>query len=133
MIKRTKPRSPSVKLTLLGESHGFQGSALQAFCDEKGVTMDELLSWRDLVLSGIELADRDGLGSTRKEHDAEMAFLREDLRRKNDALAETAALLILQKKLRRPWAVKSGDAPAPTDHYRHGYCSGIGSQAVQGL
>jgi len=71
---------------------------LQMFCDQKGVTVDELLSWRDLALSGIELADRDGLGATRKEHDAEMASLKEDLRRKNDALAETAALLILQKK-----------------------------------
>jgi len=98
MTKRTKQRSPSVKLTLLGESHGLQGTALQMFCDQKGVTVDELLSWRDLALSGIELADRDGLGATRKEHDAEMASLKEDLRRKNDALAETAALLILQKK-----------------------------------
>ena len=98
MTKRTKPRSPSVKLTFLGESHGLQGVTLQAFCDKNGVTVGELLSWRDLALSGIELADRDGIGATRKEHDAEMASLKEDLRRKNDALAETAALLILQKK-----------------------------------
>lgn len=98
MTKRTKPRSPSVKFALLGESHGLQGEALLAFCKEKGVTVEELLSWRDLALSGIELADRDGLGVTRKEHDSEVAELKEDLRRKNDALAEAAALLVLQKK-----------------------------------
>jgi transposase-like protein len=98
MTKRNKPRSPSIKLTLLGESQGLQGEALQTFCNLKGVTLDELLSWRDLALSGIELADRDGLGTTRKDHDQKVAELEEDLRRKNDALAEAAALLILQKK-----------------------------------
>jgi hypothetical protein len=71
---------------------------LKAFCDQKGVTVEELLSWRDLALSGIELAERDGLGVTRKEHEGEMAELKEDLRRKNEALAEAAALLVLQKK-----------------------------------
>lgn len=98
MTKRSKPRSPSVKFALLGESHGLQGDALKAFCDQKGVTVEELLSWRDLALSGIELAERDGLGVTRKEHEGEMAELKEDLRRKNEALAEAAALLVLQKK-----------------------------------
>ena len=98
MTKRSKPRSPSVKFVLLAESHGLQGDALQAFCGQKGVTVEELLSWRDLALSGIEIADRNGLGVTRKEHDTELVLLKKDLRRKNDALAEAAALLILQKK-----------------------------------
>lgn len=99
MTKRSKARSPSTKFTLLGESHGLQGAALVAFCNEKGVTVEELLSWRDLALSGIEVADRDGLGSTRKEHDKKVADLEAELRRKNDALAEAAALIILQKKI----------------------------------
>ena len=76
----------------------MQGAELETFCHRSGVTVGELLSWRDLALSGIELADRDGLGATRKEHDDEMTRLKSDLRRKNDVLAEAAALLILQKK-----------------------------------
>jgi transposase len=99
MTKRNKPRSPSVKLELLAESHALQGADLEAFCHRNGVTVGELLSWRDLALTGIELADRDGLGATRKEHDSEMVSLKADLRRKNDALAEAAALLVLQKKI----------------------------------
>ena len=99
MSKRSKPRSPSTKFALLGESHGLQGDALRAFCDQKGVTVEELLSWRDLALSGIEVADRDGLGATRKDHDQKVADLEAELRRKNDALAEAAALIILQKKI----------------------------------
>jgi transposase-like protein len=99
MTKRSKLRSPSVKLALLGESHGLQGDALKEFCNKKGVMVEQLLSWRDLALSGIELADRDGLGGTRKEHDQKITELETELRRKNDALAEAAALLILQKKI----------------------------------
>ena len=53
----------------------------------KAVTVEELLSCRDLALSGIDVADRNGLGATRKDHDQKVADLEEELRRKNDALA----------------------------------------------
>jgi transposase-like protein len=99
MTKRSKARSPSIKFALVADSRKLQGDALVAFCNEKGVTVEELLSWRDLALSGIEVADRDGLGGTRKEHDKKVADLEAELRRKNDALAEAAALIILQKKI----------------------------------
>ena len=99
MTKRSKARSPSIKFALVADSRKLQGDALVAFCNEKGVTVEELLSWRDLALSGIEVADRDGLGGTRKEHDKKVAELEAELRRKNDALAEAAALIILQKKI----------------------------------
>lgn len=99
MTKRTKARSPSVKLGLLAASHPLQGADLETFCHKNGITVGELLSWRDLALSGIELADRDGLGTTRKEHEGEMTILKAELKRKNEALAEAAALLILQKKI----------------------------------
>jgi hypothetical protein len=98
MTKRFKPRSPSIKFALLAESHSLTGSDLKDFCNKREVSLEELLSWRDLALSGIEIADRDGIGSTRKEHDQIVRSLEEDLKRKNEALAEAAALLILQKK-----------------------------------
>ena len=98
MTKRFKPRTPSVKFALLAESHSLTGEALKAFCNQREVSLEELLSWRDLALSGIEIAYSDGIGSTRKEHDQIVRSLEEDLKRKNEALAEAAALLILQKK-----------------------------------
>ena len=99
MGKHTKQRSPSTKLRLLAESIGLEGDALTVFCDTHGVTVSELLSWRDLALTGIELSERDGLGVTRKEHDRKVAQLETELRRKTDALAEAAALIVLQKKI----------------------------------
>ena len=98
MTKRSKQRTPSTKLRLVSESLPLEGDALQSFCATHGVTIEELLSWRDLALSGIEVADRDGNGRTHAELDKEYKRLEEEIRRKNDALAEAAALLVLQKK-----------------------------------
>jgi transposase len=98
MTKRVKHRTPEAKLRLVGESLPLKGEALLTFCTANGVTLEELLSWRDVTLSGLEQVDRDGKGRTHRELRAELERLEEDVRRKNDALAETAALLVLQKK-----------------------------------
>lgn len=98
MNKRSKHRTPSTKLRMISESLPLEGDALLSYCTTHGVTVEELLSWRDLALSGIEVAERDGKGRTRKELDDEFKRLEKDIRRKNEALAEAAALLVLQKK-----------------------------------
>jgi len=98
MTKRTKHRSPSIKFGLIAGSQGIVGDDLKAYCDKHGVTVEELLSWRDLALSGLETVDSDGAAIPRREHNKKIETLERDLRRKNDALAEAAALLILQKK-----------------------------------
>jgi transposase-like protein len=98
MRKRSKPRSPSVKLRLVSESMELTGDALLSWCHVKGVMLDELLGWRDLALSGIEDADGSTTVLGRAELEAAVRKLEKDVRRKNDALAETAALLVLQKK-----------------------------------
>ena len=116
MSKRTKPRSPSTKLRFLADSFGLEGDALVSFCKNNGVTVEELLSWRDLALTGIELSERDGLGVTRKEHDKKVAELEKELRRKNDALAEAAALIVLQKKFRSYSTAKSECFRTSTHH-----------------
>ena len=87
MAKRSKPRSPSVKFELVADSRKLHGDALLAFCNEMGVTVEELLSWRDFALSGIEVVERDGLGATSKDHTQRVTELEEDIRSKNDALA----------------------------------------------
>jgi transposase len=74
------------------------GDALLSWCKLKGVMLDELLCWRDLALSGIEDADGSTTVLGRTELEAELRKLEKDVRRKNEALAETAALLVLQKK-----------------------------------
>jgi transposase-like protein len=101
MRKRSKPRSPSTKLRLVSESMELEGDALRSWCKIKGVTIDELLGWRDLALSGIEDADGSTSGHGRADLEELVRELEKDVRRKNDALAEAAALLVLQKKTQK--------------------------------
>ena len=98
MRKRTKHRSPSTKLRLITESMKLEGDDLFSWCKGKGVTLDELLGWRDLALSGIEDADGSTSGHGRADLEEMVRELEKDVRRKNEALAETTALLVLQKK-----------------------------------
>ena len=97
MKKKTSKRSPMKKFALLAESEELTGNKLQAFCDKKGVSLEELLSWKDLALGAIEHSES-GAVISKKEHDKVVAKQEKELRRKTDALAEAAALLVLQKK-----------------------------------
>jgi len=101
MRKRGKPRSPSTKLRLVAESMALKGDALRTWCQEHGVTVDELLSWRDLALSGIEESTGAQSGVSRSELETHVGELEKEIRRKNDALAEATALLVLQKKTKK--------------------------------
>lgn len=101
-----KTRSAEEKLRLLGEAVGLKGEELGAFLRREGLHEDELQSWRDVAagaLSGakaapsgpLTLSQRRRLASAEKE----AKELRRELRRKEKALAEAAALLVLEKKL----------------------------------
>jgi transposase len=92
--KNRKHRSPSEKLRLVFSSQALQGEALKAFCDESGVLLEELLSWRDQALAGLENPEAAGNAVSLSDHEA----LKKDLERKNAALAEASAIILLQKK-----------------------------------
>lgn len=98
MRKRSKPRSPATKLRLVAESMTLEGDPLRAWCMQHGVTVDELLCWRDLELSGIEEASDASSDLSRGDLENHVGELEKEIRRKNDALAEATALLVLQKK-----------------------------------
>lgn len=93
--------SPSDRLLALQESHGLKGEALHAWCREKGLFEYQLVAWRDAFCSDrapqpseAVRADKAELKALQHEHDK----LQRELLRKDRALAEAAALLVLQKK-----------------------------------
>lgn len=92
-----KKRSPSQKLKLLAKSLDLQGDQLTAFCKENELVLSEVLAWRDQALSGLEVANSPE-GPVPKERVTE---LEKELARKEKALAELSALLVLTKKVSR--------------------------------
>ena len=95
--------SPAERLQALNESHGLIGPALHAWCREKGLFEHQLQSWREAFCAGAEPTAREGRTALRElqsRHDQ----LQRDMRRKDKALAEAAALLVLQKKFQALWA-----------------------------
>jgi len=102
----TKPPeqwSAEEKLTLVLEAASIPETELGAFLRRKGLHAAQLAEWRMQALSGLQ-----GRGSRadRKTANVEARRVRDlerELRRKDKALAEAAALLILKKKAQEIW------------------------------
>lgn len=98
--------TPAQRLLALHESHGLGEESLNAWCRERGIFAHDLTQWRTDFCESAGAAER-------REESEELRQLRQtnlqlqrDLNRKEKALAEAAALLVLQKKYRALWAAE---------------------------
>lgn len=98
--KRPQDWTPEQQLIALHQTHGLSGEALQTWCRENGLFAHHLASWKTAFCAGAKAAD--GSQEIRVLKDEVKQFKRE-IARKDHALAEAAALLILQKKFRALW------------------------------
>jgi transposase len=90
------------RLQALNESYSLNGEPLHAWCREKGLYAHQLQTWKEAFCAGVEPTAREARGTLRElqsKHDE----LERQLRRKDKALAEAAALLVLQKKFQALW------------------------------
>jgi transposase-like protein len=97
----SKSWSAAQRLQALHESHALQGQELHAWCREKGLFEHQLRQWRSEFCQSAKVkspADAQ-LRQARQKVDQ----LERELRRKDKALAEAAALLVLQKKFQALW------------------------------
>jgi transposase-like protein len=90
------------RLLALQQAHGLSGEALHAWCREKGLFEHQLLAWRE-AFCAITAPDSRDTKLALRELQTRHEGLRRDLRRKEKALAEAAALLVLQKKFQALW------------------------------
>lgn len=90
----SKLRTPEEKLRLVLASSGLEGEELGAFLRREGVHEVELRDWRKAMLEGLS-GGRVGPGSADSKT---IKGLEKELRRKDRALAEVAALVVLKKK-----------------------------------
>ena len=93
------------KFAAVLETATFNETDLAEYCRKKGIYPEQLLQWR----KACEMAndwDRESsrrLKSEKKADRQRIHQLERELRRKEKALAETAALLVLRKKAQAIW------------------------------
>ena len=99
------------KLAVVIETAALNEEGLAEYCRQKGLYVEQIARWREAAAAGAEtqrplsVAERRELQQERKK----TRKLTKELRRKDKALAETAALLVLQKKAREIWGDEEDD------------------------
>ncbi len=109
-IKGTRPndRPPAEKLQLVIEASALSDEELGEFLRKNGIHSAQLEQWRKDALAGLEAHPR----KPSSKHTPEAKKIRElerEVRRKDKALAETAALLVLKKKAQAIWGDEDDD------------------------
>lgn len=94
--KRAQSWTKEQRLEALLATHGLAEDELGAWCRERGVHTHHLAQWRRELVEGSSEKDS-GAGEARALRQENQA-LKKELRRKDEALAETTALLVLKKK-----------------------------------
>jgi transposase len=106
--KRPQDWTPAEKLRAVAETLDLEGEALGEYLRRHGIHHEQLEQWRGSAKEGLErpLAKQRSKGETKR-----IKELERELRQKEKALAETAALLVLRKKVNALW----GDGDDDTD------------------
>jgi len=96
------------KLQAVMETAGMNEEAVGAFCRSHGVYSEQLDLWRQQCLAGMRKGPK--TDPEKKGYQQEIQTLKRELHRKEKALAEAAALLVLKKKAHAFWKeMDSGD------------------------
>jgi transposase len=107
--KQKKVWTGAEKLRVVTEASGLSGSDLGALLRREGLHEAQLLSWRKAAEAALGVPARPRPGGSPEAK--RIRELERELRRKDKALAETAALLVLKKKVQAIW----GDGDDTTD------------------
>lgn len=93
------------KFSVVLETQAMNAQELSAYCREKGLYPSQVNEWRDACLNGIDVPvlDPKAIRSEVRDLKRDKKTLERELRRKDKALAEAAALLVLAKKYRPLW------------------------------
>jgi DNA-binding transcriptional MerR regulator len=97
--------SPEQKFSIVLETASLSEIELSEYCREKGLYPEQIKEWKQSCISGnqTQAQQRKQLAQERKADRKRIKELEKELKRKDAALAETAALLVLRKKLNAYW------------------------------
>jgi transposase-like protein len=115
-VKKKQPQewTPEEKLQIVLEAASLSEGELGILLRTKGIHEAILEEWRDQALAGLRGTQVNSRVQKDRES-REMRELKRELRRKDKALAETAALIILKKKVREIWGAEDDDTDPKND------------------
>ena len=93
------------KLAVVIETAALNETQLSEYCRSKGLYAEQIVQWKAAALSGYQHSEQveKEKARSRQEDKKQIRKLESELRRKEKALAETAALLVLAKKCEAIW------------------------------
>ena len=105
---------PADKFTVVLETAGLHATELGGYCREPGLFPEQVERWRQAAQDAnaqplLTMADQKDLQKRHQEDQREIKRLQQELRRKDKALAEAAALLMASKKIQAYWGEDEGD------------------------
>ncbi len=105
MPKEKRPQDWSLeeKLNLIIACGALDDEAISALCREQGIYPHHIKQWKQDFVGGAKAGAKVNVPSEAKSLKHENKVLKKELNRKDKALAETAALLVLQKKVHAIW------------------------------
>ena len=112
--KSTRQWNAEDKLRIVQEAAELSDEDLGAFLRREGLHMAQLEEWRALVMAALSTPAK----SKSRRSSAESKRIRaleKELNRKEKALAEVAALLALQKKVREIWGDEDDSTPTKSE------------------
>ena len=97
--------SPQDKFLIVMQTYPMNETELAEYCRSKGLFAEQIEAWRDACLqaNGGVAKQSAALQQELKTEKKRSKELEKELRRKESALAETAALLTLRRKARAIW------------------------------
>ncbi len=92
--------SAEAKFAVVVETASLSETELSQYCREKGLYPEQVKEWKQECMSGFKskAAQAKEIRQQTKADKAQIKSLKSELRHKEKALAETAALLVLRKK-----------------------------------
>ncbi|MCQ4365971.1 IS3 family transposase, partial [Mycobacterium gordonae] len=97
--------STQEKFSIVVETAGLSEIELSEYCRVKGLYVEQVAEWRDACLqaNGGVAEQASKLQKELRVKEQQLRDISRELQRKDAALAETAALLVLRKKAQAIW------------------------------
>ncbi len=109
--KKSEQWSTHDKFLIVVETASMNETELAEYCRKKGLYVEQVKTWQDncLQANGGVAKELKRAKHREKGKEHELKVLKKELERKESALAETAALLVLRKKADAIWGDPEGD------------------------